>query len=279
VHLSDFLQRYQQNKKGICRLVDADKSCVIWHDGRATEAGTAVSAATIEGTADTSITLKVNGAVDSRIGTAGVLAVSTYDTFAKLANNINAAQGWHCQLVDARGADATSNFASITAVSCYRTAGTAVIRDQSDILTFSVGLAGTAVIRDQSDILTFSVGLVDYGYGPAGNCLTPGGKHMTDVKKQPFLEHFYADLVFNDGAYLIKVYDCDDNAGTDTLIYEASGAATTVEFSYPTYGPTGFPIMSAKPGHRLLVFTLCDAATNPDALSRVGLVGSIVDVF
>lgn len=257
--LSDFLQRYNQNKKGFCRLVDADKACVIWHDGQATEAGTAVTAATVEGTADTSITLKVNGAVDNRIGSSGVLAVSTYDTFLKLANNINAAQGWHCQLVDARGADATSNFsAPTTAASCYKN-------------------SGIAVVRDQSDILTFSVGLVDSGYGTGG--ITPGGKHCMDSKRQPFLEHFYADLVFNDGAYLLKVYDCDDDAGTDELIYEANGAATTVLLQFPTNGPTGFPVMSAKPGHRLLVFTLCDTATNPDALSRVGLVGSIVPVF
>jgi hypothetical protein len=256
--LTDFLQAYNQNKKAYCRLVDADKSCVIWHDGRPTESGTAVTAATIEATADTSITLKVNGAVDSRIGTAGVLAVATYDNYLKLANNINAAQGWHCQLVDARGADATSNFAAITAVSCYKT-------------------TGTAVIRDQSDILTFSVGLVDYGYGTES--ITAGGKHCINNKRQPFLEYFYSDLVFNDGTYLLKVYDCDDNAGTDELIYEADGAATTVLLGFPTNGPTGFPIMSARPGHRLLVFTLCSDATNPDALSRVGLIGSIVSVM
>jgi len=256
--LSDFLQAYNQNKKGLCRLVDADKACVIWHDGQATEAGTAVTAATVEGTADTSITLKVNAAVDTRIGTSGVLAVATYTTYLLLAQNINAAQGWHCQLVDARGADATSDFSAPTsAVSCYKN-------------------SGVAMVRVQTDILTLSVGLVDSGYGTQGT--TPGGKHCMDSKRQPFLEYFYTDFVLN-GAYLVKIYDCDDNAGTDELIYEANGAATTVLLGFPTNGPTGFPVMSAKPGHRLLVFGLCDTAADPDALSRVGLVGSIVPVF
>lgn len=257
--LSDFLQAYNQHKKGFCRLVDADKACVIWHDGRPTEAGTAVTAATVEGTADTSITLKVNAAVDTRIGSSGVLAVSTYDTYLKLANAINVAQGWHCQLVDARGADATSDFsAPTTAASCYKN-------------------AGIAMVRVQTDVLTLSVGLVDSGNGNGG--ITPGGKHCMDSKRQPFLEYFYSDLVFNDGSYLLKVYDCDDDAGTDELIFEANGAATTVLLGFPTNGPTGFPIISADPGHRLLVFTLCSDAANPDALSRVGLVGAIVPVF
>lgn len=254
----DFMSHYNQNKKGLCRLVDNDYPIVIWHDGTPTEAGTAVTAATVEGTADTSLTLKINAAVDTRIGTSGVLAVSTYTTFLLLAQNINAAKGWHCQLVDARGADTSGGLApgNISATSVYKT-------------------TGLGIKRDSDDKLHFGVGLVDYGYGTAS---TDGGKHINNPKRQAFLEHFYSDLVFNDGAYLIKIYDCDDTAGTDELIYEANGAATTVLFSFPTNGPTGFPIMSAKPGHRLLVHTLCDTAANPDALSRVGLVGSIVDV-
>lgn len=260
MHVSDFLQKYNQHKTGLVRLVDNDYPIVIWHDGQPTEAGTAVTAATVEGTADTSLTLKVNAAVDTRIGSSGVLAVATYNTYLKLANAINVAQGWHCQLVDARGADNSGGIApgNISATSVFKT-------------------TGLGITRDSDDKLQFGVGLVNYGYGAGG--LTPGGKHCINNKDQPFLEHAFCRIDYNDGAYIAKIYDCDDNAGTDKLIWQETGAADATALRIPTYGPTGFPIISAKPGHRLLFYPLCDTAANPDTDSFVGVIGAIVPVF
>ncbi len=187
--------------------------------------------------------------MDSRIGTAGVLAVTTYDTFQKLANNINAAKGWHCQLVDARGADATSNIDAITAVSCFKT-------------------AGTAVERDNSDTKQFGCGIVDYGYGSE---MSKG--------KQAFLEAAYCNIVHSDNDYDLYIYDCDDVNQSDTLIMQTKAANTGTDYWLPTYGPTGFPILSVEPGHRILVYTLSTGTGDPEALSMMGAIGAVVPVF
>ncbi len=81
----------------LCEMIE------IWHDGSPTEAGTAVTAATIgvsTGTTPVAITLGINGAADARIGSTGVIDLlsATYNTAGECYDHINSVQGWNCRL-------------------------------------------------------------------------------------------------------------------------------------------------------------------------------------
>ncbi len=90
--MDSFMSVYNKRKRTICRLTDAGIALAIWHDGTPKEDGTAVTAATVGSTADTDVTVTVNGGTESRIGASGVLAVSTYNTWQKIVNAINGAK-------------------------------------------------------------------------------------------------------------------------------------------------------------------------------------------
>jgi len=253
-----FTAEYFKGKVAAQRLVDNEICMAVWHDGSPTEAGTAVTSAWFSSKTDASVFLYINAALDTRIATDGIITVTAAgegDNFGEVADLINAASGWHCQLVDALRADSTVDIASIMGVkdsSCYKNAGVTLSRDQ-----------GAA---DQTQT-SFNVGLVRYGYGK---------EDLTGW--QVFLDAFVIDAVFNDGTNYIEVYDCDDVAKTETAVLRTEAAATTVEFWFPTYGPTGYPILAVAPGHRIVVRSVYSAVNNPDALSLIGALGSIVKV-
>jgi hypothetical protein len=100
----------------------------FWHDGTPLEDGTPVTAATVtSAAADGNITLAVNGAVDTRIGTAGVLDVSEtpHDTCVEVYLAVNSVSGWHCRLEGLLGSD-SSNHAlyTLAATNCYKVIAT-----------------------------------------------------------------------------------------------------------------------------------------------------------
>ena len=246
-----FWDNYVKGKVGAVRAVDDEYCMAVWHDGSPTEAGTAVTSAYFSAYIDVACTLHVNGhastALDTRVSTDGIVAVGTETTFGAIADAINAAQGWHCQLIDALRGDASTYINTRTILDCYKT-------------PITVG-------RDTDTDLTFAVGLVEYKTMP---------DNLTGY--QVFLDAFMIDAVFNDGTDYIIVYDCDDVAKTETAILRTEASATTVEFWFPTYGPNGFPILSVAPGHRIVVQSIYSAASNPDALSLIGALGSIVKI-
>jgi hypothetical protein len=245
--VDDFTSEYFKGKVAVQRLVDAEVCIAVWHDGSDTEDGTAVTSAHFSSYVDVACTLKVNGELDTRVSTDGIIAVSGEATFGALADAINAVKGWHCQLVDVLRADATTYINTVTEKNVYKT--------------------HTTMGRDTDTELFFGVGLVRYGYGK---------EDLTGW--QVFLDAFVIDAVFNDGTNYVEVYDCDDAARTETAILRTEAAATTVEFWFPTYGPTGYPILAVPPGHRIVVKSTYSAASNPDALSLIGALGSIVKV-
>lgn len=257
-----FTDRYMQGKTAAQRLVDNEICMAVWHDGSPQDDGSAVTAAYFSSKTDASVFCYLTGTsvagLDSNVGTDGIITVTVggeADDFGEVADLINAAPGWHCQLVDALRADSTVNIASIMAVkdsNCFMNAGVTLNRDQ-----------GAA---DQTQT-PFSVGLVNYG---------SGSEDLTGW--QVFLDAFVIDAVFNDGTNYIEVYVCDDVAKTETAVMRTEAAATTVEFWFPTYGPTGFPIYAAPPGQRIVVRSVYSAVDNPDALSLIGVLGSIVKV-
>jgi len=256
-----FMDRYIQGKVAAQRLVDEEICMVVWHDGSPQDDGSAVTAAYFSSKTDVSVFCRLIGTsvagLDSNVGTEGVITItnSNDDTFGKVADKINAAPGWHCQLVDVLRADSCLHLASIMAVkdsNCYMNAGVTISRDQA---------------ASTDEVLEFSVGLVRYGFGK---------EDLTGW--QVFLEAFVIDAVFNDGTNYVEVYICDDVMKTETAVMRTEAAATTVEFWYPTYGSTGFPIIAAPPGQRIVVRSHYSNTDNPDALSLIGAMGSIVKV-
>lgn len=254
-----FADRYQQGKVAVMRLVDNEICMAVWHDGTDQEDGSAVTAAYFSSVTDAKILCYATGTsvagLDSNVGTEGVITVTVTndDTFGKIADAINAAPGWHCQLVDVLRADSALHIASITAVkdsNCYKNAGVTISRDQG---------------ASTDEVKTFNVGLVRYGYGK---------EDLTGW--QVFLDAFVIDAVFNDGYNYVEVYICDDVTKTETAVLRTEAAATTVEFWFPTYGPTGFPILSGQPGQRIVIRSAYELTDNPDALSLIGALGSMV---
>jgi hypothetical protein len=252
-----FTDQYFKGKVAVQRLVDAEICMVVWHDGSPQSDGSAVTQAYFSSKTDADIYCYLTGTsvagLDSNVSTDGIIDVTdgSGDTFGEVADLINAAPGWHCQLVDVLRADATAHVASITAVKdsvCFQNAGVTLGRDTADDQVMSVGLAR-------------------YGWG---------NEDLTGW--QMFLDAFVIDAVFNDGTNYVEVYDCDDIAKTETAVLRTEAAATTVEFWFPTYGPTGYPILAVAPGHRIVVKSVYSAAANPDALSLMGALGSIVRV-
>lgn len=127
---------------------DICKMLTIWHDGSPTEAGVAVVSATIgvtTGTTPVGITLSVNGAVDARIGAAGVMDMlsATYNTAGECADHINSVQGWNCKIEGMRNTGLMSdgtracNLEITAATNCYKTTVT-ILRD-SDVGSKSDG--------------------------------------------------------------------------------------------------------------------------------------------
>jgi len=246
-----FTDRYMQGKVAVQRLVDNEYCMAVWHDGSDTDDGTAVTSAYFSSYVDVACTLHINGALaanlDSNVSSDGILAVSGESTWGAMCDAINAVKGWHCRLIDVLRADATTYINTVTISDCYKKAVT--------------------VGRDTDTELFFGVGLVRYGYGK---------EDLTGW--QVFLDAFVIDAVFNDGTNYVEVYDCDDVAKTETAVLRTEAAATGVEFWFPTYGPTGYPILAVAPGHRIVVKSTYSAASNPDALSLIGALGSIVKV-
>ena len=223
--------------------MDADYPLVVWHDGQPTEAGTAVTAATITVTADTSLTLGINGAADSRVGSTGVIAHATWGTWGAIADEINRAQGWHARLRDARRANLPDHMSTMSETSCFQT---------------HVG-----VPQDTSDDGVFGAGISNWKYG-------------TSQKNAVCALYYFYALVTDSGTPYVHVYDCDDVNHTDQLVFKAT-IATTVAYPFPVYGPTGHPIYVAKPGHRIVVQTVGAGSGQPSA-SQLYVIGGVEEV-
>ncbi len=110
------------------KLTNLAPGMSFWHDGTALESGTAVTAATIESSAAAGdITLTVNGAVDTRIGTAGVINVSdgALNTCVEVYDLINAVSGWHCRLEGLLGSDVSDHaLFTLAATNCFKVIAT-----------------------------------------------------------------------------------------------------------------------------------------------------------
>lgn len=211
-------------------LADNDVVALIWHDGSSTEAGTAVTAATITATADTSLTCSINGAADARIGATGVLDDGTYATWGAMVDAIEVAKGWHCQLVGViratKTVESNAGIGAVAETSCFKVA--------------------VEMKMDTSDVWFLGCGIVDAGYG----------KSLDGWR--PVLYGLDGISTFSSGTGRISVYDCDDVAKTEKEVLRFTTATATAK-AYPTYGPSNQPIYMAPAGHRIVVMHINSA--------------------
>ncbi len=209
---------------GMGIAMDLDYPIFIWHDGQPTESGTAVTDAHVTVSADTSITLSIttagSSAADSRVGSAGVIAVATWDTWGKIVQEINSAQGWHCVLRDGLFDGSPVGVNALSKTTC---------------LQLAVGVS-----CDTSDDFQMGCGIANYKAG------------TTMEGTQACLYYFTGQIASTNGSPLCQVYECNDRAGTEQLVRQFELTSAT-EHPFPTYGPTSAPIYVAKPGNRILV--------------------------
>jgi hypothetical protein len=229
--LSEFEPNYG---RGIA--ADGEYPIVIWHDGQPTESGTAVTAATVTVTADTSITLGINGAADARLGATGVIAHATWGTWGLIMQEINSAQGWHCRLLDAHFDGLPDHMSTLSETSCFQT---------------EVGIP-----QDTSDDKHLGVGIANYKAG-------------TTMQGTQACIYYLTGQCTDSGSPILRIYDCDDAAGTEKEVHYYA-LTTATEYSFPTYGPTSAPIYVAKPGHRILVLISEGASMTAGRLNVIG---------
>lgn len=220
--------------KPIGHISDKAPALEVWYDGSAVS-GTTTTAATVKYATDT-FTFYINGAVDSRIGSSGVVDCNnaSYNTFGELSAHINSVDGWHMRLkgvLESGSADATLLDRS-TAVNCLRTAVDFLIdTDAMDIHSFCISNAEgpTAVKRGSTEADKVKAIYDERG---AVNCL--------------FYLKFTATLT---GVATGAIYSINGATHTENLIGTMVFAATTVA---NTYDFSDFPI-TANPGERLVV--------------------------
>lgn len=236
--MSEFTPNY-----GMGAPMDADYPLFVWHDGQCTESGTAVRAATVTVTADTSITLKINGSVDVRLGAGtygardGVIVHTTYGTWGIIMRHINTAQGWHAVLRDAHFDGLPDHMSTMSATSCFQV---------------SVGIP-----QDNSDDKVIGVGVGNWKAG-------------TTMRGVQACIYYFTGIMTATTPY-VQIFDCDDETGTEQVIYYFL-LTTNTEKPFPTNGPNSEPFYVAKPGHRILV--LVTGAATPSAC-RLEVIGGL----
>lgn len=216
-------------------LTDKYQLMTIWHDGSPTEDGTAVTAATVAFGSTNDITLTINGAEDSRIGSSGVIATdgAGYDTYAEIYRDINKAQGWHCRLEGVLGSDtSTAEPNDLLAISCLGI-------HNAQTLT-----ATTAVLDDH--------GLVISNRKPCATGTKSGDKiRMIEDEHGAVNKLYYLWLTMTDAtaaSAALRVYSVL-GIESEELVFEQLPSATTVETKLDF---TKRPIIS-KPGHHLVI--------------------------
>jgi len=227
--------------------IDTAPLFTIWHDGSPTEAGAAVTAATVAVTAGTTpvgITLTINGAVDTRIGASGVMDLlsATYNTAGECYDHINSVQGWNMRLEGVLRASVFSDGTrgctiAQTATTCYKKPVT-ILRDTT-ITSKSAGWEHGGVIS-QRTAPTF------YANKPKTKAI----EFEHGFRNQ--LDYLSFTSTYGSGTSTIYVYETD--GVTETLVYSQAGGATTAA---GTYTPTK-PII-ARPGWRLVVLLINSA--------------------
>lgn len=230
----------------------------IWHDGSPTEAGTAVTAATITVVAATTntITLGINGAVDARIGTAGVIDCenAAYNTAGEVYDHINSVAGWNCRIEGMlrAGVLAEGGRAIMVAAAeqtCFKTPVT-ILRD-SDVASKAAGFEHGVVIS-QRQAPTF-------GAARKGKIRAIENEHGF----RNVLDYMSVTLTYAADSAVLYVYQI--NGTTETLLYQETAAATTVAGVHTPNKP-----IVADPGYHLLILAVNVSAVTACTMANHG---------
>lgn len=219
--------------------IDTAPLFTIWNDG-SDISGTATTAATITvtgGTTPVAITLKINGAVDSRIGSSGVINLlsATYNTAGEVYDHVNSVDGWHMRLEGILRAGVLSDgtrgcVIAQAEISCLKTPIT-ILRD-TDIASKSAGWEHAVVISARTAPVAAArrgkLGAMEYEHG-----------FRAVIEKAVFTSTYAS------GTSTIKIYQV--KGSTETLLHSQAGGATTAA---GTWTP-GAPVV-ADPGYHIV---------------------------
>lgn len=228
--------------KPIGHLANLVPAGEIWYDG-SNAAGVPVTAATVAHATDT-LTLTINGAVDSRIGASGLIDCndSAYDTYGELSDHINSVDGWHFRLLGPLRADSTdADLNELAAANCFK-------------------------LPKQLTITTTTIH--SYCISNATGTMAAGGSTSFDRKVQAIYdEHGAANCLFyflyngtDTGIITMTIYSINGATNTETLL-GTFVMTTDTEYSDDF---TGMPV-TALAGDRLVVRLV--AGTSIDSIT------------
>jgi hypothetical protein len=195
--------------------------------------------------ASASVTVAANGdltfkhgaagaeAVDSTVGASGVIDVSdeAYNTFGEVVDAINASPNWEAYLVEALRADSSND--TLLAMS----------------ETFIVKGGEVTLYKDTSVALNIGVRI-----GKRSNVSGSEERSAAEIYGINSLN------TYGSGTSLINVYEIDEAAKSETLIYSAAGGATTVADAKNFVVNGRGSLASSKVGTHLLVKMVGSAA-------------------
>jgi len=176
---------------------------------------------------------KDSEAVDNTVGVSGVLDVSNaaYDTFGEVVDAINASPNWEAYLVEALRADSSNDTLLAMAE------------------TFIVKNGEVTLYKDTSAALNIGVRI-----GKRSNVV--GSEEMSAAE----IYGINSLNTYSSGTSLINVYEIDEVAKTETLIYSAAAGATTVADAKTFVVNGRGSLASSKVGTHLLVKMIGSAA-------------------
>lgn len=209
----------------------------------------AQASATVTVSSDGDLTFKhgVAGAevVDSTVGASGVMDVSTssYNTFAKVLDNLNGSANWEAYLVDALRADSS--------IDTLATLSEATISPNTEL----------SLSKDTSVALELAIRI-----GKRSNVTGSEAKSAAEIYSITSVNTFAS------GTSLIKIYEVNEDAKTETLIYSLAGGATTVEDT-KTFVSNGRGSLGVSKVGNYLVVKMVGSAACTGSLQAVGAVG------
>lgn len=172
-------------------------------------------------------------AVDTTVGSSGVLDLTTYSTIALLLAEINSSPNWEAWAVDLPG-DYSTNISAGNGIFSVASPWNAAVQAKVAAGVFPVVDTSLKTAQDFAVGVTFN--------GPSTN------PHGSDANVLHEITRISANVTFVGATDGIYVYECNDILGTKTQVaHFALTSATATDI-----GPADFPILNTK-GRRFVV--------------------------
>lgn len=190
----------------------------------------------------------VDSTIDSGGNDPGVIDVSdsNANTFGEVVDMINASANWKAYLVDVLRSDSsnasTGSLLEVTATQAKVDGGVALLKDTSKVLNMSVAIKFARTTADTDGAKENGVFVFAKELGKFAEVL-----------------RVISNNTFGSGTSLIRVYRINRLTGSETKVYERSGAATTVEQDLDLSDQNGRGL-ACEPDEYLLVRIIGSAA-------------------